>query len=280
LVPPELRNPLYTTSYGLGELLKYVSARGANLVVLGLGGSATVDGGLGMLAALGANVIGASRIAFGDDLLRVSGLKLDELDAKTLATKIVVACDVTNPLLGERGAARAFGPQKGATVDVVEQLETGMARYAGMLCAASPRSLGDVSAVQRPGAGAAGGLGYALNVALGAEIRSGIDLVMDVMNFDERLRSVDVVITGEGRLDESSFEGKVVSGVLERARRQRKPVYVVAGSTTLTREEWKRRGITDVLTLREYARDQQDAERRTDELLATVTEMLVSRILA
>jgi glycerate kinase len=190
---------------------------------------------------------------------------------------LVVACDVNNPLLGARGAVRAFGPQKGASPDTVEQLECAMERYAAMFAAAVPAH-DAVAAANQPGAGAAGGLGYALEVALGARLVSGIELVMDSTGFLERLRDVDAVVTGEGCLDQSSFEGKVLSGVLEAARRRGLPVHVVAGWTPLSEREWRSRGIASVTCLADVATSRDDAQQRAQALLAEAARELVRKL--
>jgi glycerate kinase len=278
LVPKEKRNPLFTTSYGLGELLIHAAEGGASVVVVGLGGSATVDGGLGLLQSLGANISGVCHLATGGELQKCKRIDLSALHAGVRALKIIVASDVRNPLLGTRGAARAFGPQKGASPPVVDALEIGMAEYARILCAASSPTVEAVTAMNRPGAGAAGGIGFCLNVALGAEIHSGIDFVMDALRFDEALADVDVVLTGEGRFDESSFEGKVISGVVERAQRQNKPLCVITGTSPLTESDWVNRGILKVLRLRDYAEIPQDTEVYPEKYLEMAARTLAESL--
>jgi glycerate kinase len=275
-VPLSERNPLDTTSYGLGELLVHVAERGATAVVVGLGGSATVDGGLGTLQAIGARLSTPRTPAVGRDLLDGPTLELSRLNARVSQLKLLLASDVNNPLLGTRGAVRAFGPQKGLRASDTDVLESAIAEYSRRLFAVAPGTVDYVTAVERPGTGAAGGLGYALSVALGAEIRSGIELVMDVLRLDQALDGVDAVLTGEGCLDESSFEGKVVSGVIERARRHKKPVYVVAGDSTLAVVDWRRHGISHVHTLRQFARDREDAMANAAHYIEVATRELAA----
>lgn len=189
LVPPHRRNPLLTTTYGLGELLIDAQKRGVKHVILGIGGSATCDAGIGMLEALGDN-------------------SLTDI-------KITVACDVTNPLYGPMGAAYVFAPQKGATPEQVEQLDMRLRTFARVT---EKRGLASGADALKPGTGAAGGLGYALLAYLKAELRSGIDIVLDACGFDAQLSDADLVITGEGCSDSQTVNGKVAAGVLRRSK--------------------------------------------------------------
>ncbi len=189
LVPPHRRNPLLTTTYGLGELLIDAQKRGVKQIVLGIGGSATCDAGAGMLEALGDNMLAD--------------------------TKIIVACDVTNPLYGSSGAAYVFAPQKGATPEQVKQLDMRLRSFAYIT---EKRGLASPEDAMKPGTGAAGGLGYALLTYLKAELRSGIDIVLDSCGFDAQLFDADMVITGEGCSDCQTINGKVAAGVLHRSK--------------------------------------------------------------
>ncbi|HEY5954951.1 MAG TPA: glycerate kinase [Polyangiaceae bacterium] len=290
-VPQPRRDPLITSSYGLGQLLMHAMRKGATTIVIGLGGTSTVDGGLGLAQAMGVEFEGIPECAGGAAMARVTSIDPTALQA--FKARIILASDVSNPLLGPRGAARAFGPQKGAAPPVVEQLESSMGHYARCLydACASMRGVdapltnlpfaphaattradtisGFESAVARPGTGAAGGLGFALQQLFGAVNRSGVELTMGAVGFDERLRRSDMVITGEGRLDRSSFEGKVVSGVLSRARAQGVPTYAVVGSNAYDdREALRARGLIHVETLVEHASDLADAIARAGEILA------------
>lgn len=253
LVPPSRRNPLWTTSFGVGEAMCHAQARGATLIVVCLGGSATIDGGLGCLQAMGARIEGLSGYATGATLLELRSVDLSGVGAKFCGTRVAIASDVRNPLLGARGAARAFGPQKGAAPELVEAFEAAMQRYARMLSRAASLPSAE-SHILAQGAGAAGGLGFALQVALGATYVSGAELVMDSVELDKKLEGVRLVVTGEGRLDAGSFEGKVVSGVLARARQRGVPVVALAGQTSLTPSEWQARGLRAVHRLPEPSR--------------------------
>jgi len=227
LVPLPLRNPLLTTSFGTGELLRVALDAGVEKVIIGIGGSATNDGGAGMLQALGARLLDVDNREIGKgggELARLERIDANGLDPRLGKMTIEVACDVTNPLLGERGASAVYGPQKGATRAMVALLEENLARYADLVL----RDLGaDVASV--PGAGAAGGMGAAL-LAIGGRLRPGIDIVMEAVGLEAALRDADLVITGEGRLDGQTAHGKVAVGVARLAKRYNRPVIALAGS--------------------------------------------------
>jgi glycerate 2-kinase len=273
LVEKPRQNPLLTSSYGLGQLVDHAQCQRAGLMIIGLGGTATVDGGIGLAQALGVEFPGLRVPAGGGEMVRVSSIALP---TPLCGTRLLIASDVTSPLLGPLGAARAFGPQKGATLAMVEALEQGMRHYATKLFDACRRARGfsacDATclnqALTRPGAGAAGGLGFALEQLCSATSTSGVDLVMRCVDFDERLARADCVVTGEGRLDDSSFAGKVMSGVLTRARARQVPVSVICGANVLALEVCQRQGIQYVQTLLELANSEDDAKRRAPELLS------------
>lgn len=229
MVPVDKRDPRNTTSYGVGELLAGVAAQGMKKVLIGLGGSATNDGGMGMLAALGARFLdasGAELAPVGGSLGKVENIDMSGLNPAIGQLDITVISDVTNPLTGATGATAIYGPQKGATPEIAAELEAGMIHYAQKFEAVLGRSIADF-----PGAGAAGGLGAALKGVLGAQLRSGIDAVLDAVNFDEKLTGATLAVTGEGRIDRQTAEfGKVPAGVLLRAKKQGVPVAILAGS--------------------------------------------------
>jgi len=226
LVPPQLRNPLVTTSYGTGELLRAALAAGVGKIIVGIGGSATNDGGAGMLQALGVRLLdgdGREVGPGGGALARLEAIDASGCDPRLQAVAIEVACDVTNPLLGDNGASAVYGPQKGATPAMVALLDDNLARFARLL----RRDLGkDVT--MTPGAGAAGGMGAAL-LAMGGVLRPGIDIVMAAVGLEEALREADLVITGEGRIDGQTVSGKVPLGVARLAGRCGKPVIAIGG---------------------------------------------------
>ncbi|MGH8584965.1 MAG: glycerate kinase [Gammaproteobacteria bacterium] len=229
LVPPERRDPLRATTYGTGELILDAIERGVSAIIIGIGGSATVDGGTGMAQALGVSFLGGNGRAIGEPvggglLERISEIDMHGLDPRVRKTRITIACDVENPLCGPRGAARVFGPQKGATPEMVEVLDRNL-RHLGALI---KRDLG-IDVMRVAGGGAAGGLGTGLIAFAKAKLKCGVDLVSDAVDLAKHLRGADLVITGEGRLDFQTAFGKTPSGVAKAARRLKIPVVAIGG---------------------------------------------------
>ena len=228
LVPEGMRDPEKTTSFGTGELIARALDAGARKILIGIGGSATNDGGMGMLRALGARFLdrdGGELRGAGEDLARVDSVDLANLHPGLKSVELQVICDVSNPLLGPQGATMIYGPQKGAAGPMLERLERGMANYAAVM----ERALGrDISLF--PGAGAAGGVGAALGGVLKAAMKPGIDAVLDILNFEKLLDGCQLVLTGEGRLDGQSVQfGKVPVGVARRCAARDIPVIAVVG---------------------------------------------------
>ncbi|MBD9280336.1 MAG: glycerate kinase, partial [Clostridiales bacterium] len=228
LVPAEKRNPLYTSSYGTGELIRDALDRGFRDITIAIGGSATNDGGMGCMRALGVRFLdraGRELMGNGSDLGRLAAIDDSGLDPRIADAVFTVMCDVTNPLCGENGATYTFGPQKGATPEICAELEAGMKHYAQVVENTIGRNIADF-----PGAGAAGGLGAALGGVLKATLKSGIDAVLETVRFDEQLKQVDLVVTGEGRIDGQSVQfGKVPIGVARRCAKANVPVLCICG---------------------------------------------------
>ncbi len=227
LVRQEERDALRASTYGTGELLLAAARSGARRVIVGIGGSATNDGGAGALAAIGLRLLDAAGRELppgGASLARLARID-GEVDPRLARVELLVASDVRNPLCGPEGASAVFGPQKGATADDVKRLDAALAHYADVVAARVGRDLRDA-----PGAGAAGGLGLALLALLGASIRSGAELVLDAARFDERVRGAQLCVTGEGRLDAQSLYGKATMTVARRAAAAGVPVVAVVGS--------------------------------------------------
>jgi glycerate kinase len=230
LVTPAQRNPLTTTSWGTGELIRHALDAGVKHIIIGIGGSATNDGGAGMVQALGAKLLNAQGEQIGPgggELENVSRIDISGLDKRLAGCRIEVACDVTNPLTGKEGATAIFGPQKGATPEMIARLDKGLAHYAKMIA----RDL-DVDVLNLEGGGAAGGMGAALYAFCGAHLRQGIEIVTDALHLDQIVADADLVITGEGRIDSQTIHGKVPVGVAKIAKRYNKPVIGIAGSLT------------------------------------------------
>lgn len=229
-VPPTRRNPLLTTSWGTGELIRHALDAGVSQIIIGIGGSATNDGGAGMAQALGAKLLsaGQQQIAPGGGALEtLARIELSELDPRLADCRIDVACDVTNPLTGPQGASAVFGPQKGATAAMVERLDRGLQHFAQII----DRDL-DIDVLNLEGGGAAGGMGAALYAFCGANLRPGIEIVTDALGLAELVADADLVITGEGRIDSQTIHGKVPVGVAKVAKRFNVPVIGIAGSLT------------------------------------------------
>ena len=247
MVPLSRRDPRYTTTYGVGELIRDALDQGCTTIYLALGGSATNDGGIGAMSALGIRFLderGRELSGVGEDLEQVRHIDRSGLHPKAADTKFIVMSDVTNPLLGRQGATYTFGPQKGADPQVLQQLEQGMDRYARLVSQTTGVSIATV-----PGGGAAGGMGAACLAFLNAEIRSGIQTVLDLAGFDGLLEQADLVITGEGRLDGQSVGGKAVSGIARRCREKGVPVLAIAGSLGEGYEALLSQGVCGIMTL-------------------------------
>lgn len=228
LVPPHLRDPLKTTSYGAGELIKAALDAGISHLIIGIGGSATNDGGSGMLQALGVKLPDheGREIGFGGgELAKLDRIDIGNMDKRLQSCRIEAACDVDNPLTGEQGASAVFGPQKGATPEMVAQLDANLVRYAAII----RRDLG-IEVDKIAGGGAAGGMGAALLAFCGATLRPGVEIVMEAVGLEAAVQDADLVITGEGRIDSQSIHGKTPVGVARMAKRHAKPVIAIAGS--------------------------------------------------
>lgn len=224
------RNPLLTSTYGTGQLIGAATKLGVKEILVGIGGSATNDGGTGMARALGLKFLdrqGCELPEGGGDLARLRRIDASGLSSSVREIDIEVACDVDNPLLGEHGASRVYGPQKGATEEMIERLDRGLARLADVI----ERDLG-VRIADVPGAGAAGGLGAGLMAFLGGRLRPGIEIVIDVVKLGKQLRGRDLVITGEGRMDGQTAYGKAPAGVAKVAGSLGIPVIAISGSVT------------------------------------------------
>lgn len=230
LVPVAQRNPLLTGTFGTGELILAALEYGVSKIIIGIGGSATNDGGAGMMQALGAKLLdakGQQLSAGGAALAELSSLDLSLLDPRLLQTEILVACDVDNPLCGEKGASAVFGPQKGATPEMVSQLDAALRHYGEQI--EQIERLGGKPVIDVAGAGAAGGMGASLFGLLNARLRPGVEIVTEALKLAEAIEGADLVITGEGRIDSQTIHGKTPAGVARVAKRFDVPVIALAG---------------------------------------------------
>lgn len=246
LIEKDKRNPLKTTSFGTGELIRDAIDRGCKKIILAIGGSATNDGGMGAMSALGFKFLdrfGNVLRGTGEELEKTAKIEISQGKKLIEGVEFQVMCDVTNPLLGENGSSYVFAPQKGADSQCVKKLERGMEIYSHAVKEAVGKDFS-----QKPGAGAAGGMGFALMAFLGAQIKSGIDTVLDLIDFDEKIKSASLVITGEGRMDGQSVCGKVPYGVGMRCRKYNIPCVAVVGGLLEGYEKIYDSGIKSVIT--------------------------------
>lgn len=269
-LPEQRPDALHASTFGLGVVVKDAIDRGATEIVLGLGGSASTDGGAGLVQALGASLTdpaGHQLRPGGAALADLRGIDLTGLQERLEGVRFVVACDVDNPLLGANGAAAVFGPQKGAGPAEVEQLELALTAWARVVADATGADL-----AQQPGAGAAGGTGFAALALLDAELRPGIELVLELVDFDRLLDGADLVVTGEGSLDEQSLAGKAPVGVAQAARRADPPVPViaVAGRSALSDRRLQGAGIARAYSLHDLEPDLASSIAHATSLLRTV----------
>ncbi|MBZ4662711.1 MAG: glycerate kinase [Caloramator sp.] len=222
------RNPLFTTTYGTGQLILDALDKGCRKFIIGIGGSATNDAGAGMAMALGVKFFDSlgNEVGFGGgELGKVCYIDTTKIDKRIYESEFIVACDVKNPLIGENGASRVYGPQKGASEEVVEILEKNLSHF-GMLL----ENTFNKEIINYPGAGAAGGLGAGLLAFLNAKLKSGVDIVMDVLNLEEKVKGADIVVSGEGKVDAQTAYGKTIYGVAKLCKKYNKPLIVIAGA--------------------------------------------------
>ena len=273
LVTPADRNPLNTTTYGVGELIADAISKGCRKFIVGIGGSATNDGGTGMLSALGFEFLdkdGKPVPTRGAGLGRIETIKTDGAMAELAECEFHVACDVKNPLCGPLGCSAIYGPQKGATPEIVREMDGWLGRFATLTKAVCPDSDANY-----PGAGAAGGLGFAFLSYLGGSLESGIELVMDAVGLEKHIGESDIVVTGEGRLDGQSAMGKAPVGVARLAKKYSKPVVAFAGCVTDDAAECNGQGIDaffPILRAPCTLEEAMDVDNASANLTATATQ--------
>lgn len=276
LLAPRERNPMLTSTRGTGELIRAALDHKISRLLVGIGGSATNDGGMGMARALGVKFLDARGCELpegGGSLQRLARIDITGLDPRLQRVQVEVACDVDNPLSGPRGAARVYGPQKGATPAMVRQLDAGLKRLAAVI----RKDLG-IEVAKLPGAGAAGGLGAGLVAFLDGRMRSGVDIVMDAVDLPARLAGCDLVITGEGRLDGQTLSGKAPAGVAKVARKLGIPVIGICGSLGADAGKLAEAGITVCFSALEELMPEAELARRAPGMLERCAEQ-VGRLL-
>lgn len=264
LVPEEKRDPRYTTSYGTGEMIADALRRGFRDISIAIGGSATNDGGIGCIRALGGKFLDENNQELkgcGEDLMKIRKIDLSGLNPLIKECKFTVMCDVTNPLCGKDGATYTFGRQKGATPEIQNDLEAGMCNYRDII-----KEQFDLDMDNIPGSGAAGGLGTALMVFLNGTLKSGIETVLDLVDFDEHLKDVDIVVTGEGATDWQSVFGKVMQGVGVHCKKRHIPAVAIVGSMGSGAEDIFDYGIESIITTVNNIMPLSDALNHAEEL--------------
>lgn len=273
LLSKEKRNPMKTTTYGTGELIKHALDMGCRNFIIGIGGSATNDGGAGMLSALGVKLMdkNGDEIGFGGgNLDKLNVIDVSEIDSRIKLCNIVAACDVDNPLCGVRGASYIFGPQKGADENMVITLDKNLYHYADMI----EKYLG-ISIKDYPGAGAAGGLGGGLLAFLNAKLQPGVNIVIETIALEEKLKDADLVITGEGMIDYQTQYGKTPYGVAKLAKKYNIPVIAIAGGIGRDAEDLYSKGFDSIFSIVDKPMALEEAIENSDLLLQKATERIM-----
>ncbi|MBB3112349.1 glycerate kinase [Paenibacillus phyllosphaerae] len=270
LIPEALRNPLITTTYGTGQLIRQALDDGCRRFILALGGSATNDGGAGMLQALGIRLVnrnGESVGYGGGQLGEIAAIHTDEWDSRIAQSEFLIASDVLNPLLGPQGASHVYGPQKGASPEIVDQLERHMTIWADIVASTTNVRLHGL-----PGAGAAGGLCGAFLAFFPATIRPGIDVVTEYAGLERQLADADLLLTGEGRLDSQTASGKALLGIVQIAKRHNVPALALAGSVSGDLSLLYEAGLTSAFSIVNGPMTLEEAMQQTGDLLADAAE--------
>ncbi|MBM7841327.1 glycerate kinase [Alkalihalobacillus xiaoxiensis] len=278
LIPANERNPMVTTTYGTGELIQAALDAGYRTFILAVGGSATNDGGAGMLQALGMNLLdetGASIGYGGAELGRVASIDDADFDKRIADSSFMIASDVQNPFVGPTGASAVYGPQKGATAEMVATLDCILTNWADLI---EEKTL--VRLHEKPGAGAAGGIGGAFQAFFPSSMRRGIDIVIDYTGLEQKLEGADLVLTGEGQIDYQTASGKTPMGVAEAAKKQGIPVIAIAGSVGEGIEELYQYGITSVFSIVKGPMNLQQAIEHCEEYVMFTTEQVVRTFFA
>lgn len=273
LLQDNMKNPLITTTYGVGQLIKESLDKGCRKFIIGLGGSATNDGGAGMVQALGVKLLdedGKDIPYGGGNLYKLKKVDISSIDKRVYESSFIVASDVVNPLCGENGASYVYGPQKGATKEMVKILDNNLRHYASVVKETLGKDFSDV-----PGAGAAGGLGFSLMAFLNAKIRSGIDIVMEASNIDEKIKSCDIVITGEGNTDFQTAYGKAPAGIARIAKKYGKPVVVLSGGLGKNYKDLYDVGVTSMFSIVDKPMTLQEAMINAKKLISDRAEDII-----
>lgn len=271
------RNPMITTTYGTGQLIKDALDRGCRRFIIAIGGSATNDGGAGMATVLGVKFYDKDGIEIGlggGELSKIYSIDTSNIDDRLKECEFIVACDVANPLIGENGASRVYGPQKGATKEMVEVLDKNLEHYGKLLEKYFNKKIIDV-----PGSGAAGGLGAGLMAFLNAQLKNGIEIIIETLKLEEKIKEADIVISGEGKIDFQTAFGKTISGIAKLCKKHNKPLIVIAG-TVEDIEKLYEIGVSSVFSTMEKPMFLEDAIKNAPTLLEKSAERIFRLIKA
>jgi len=275
LVPENKRNPLITTTYGTGQLIKSALDQGCRKMIIGIGGSATNDGGAGMVQALGAKLLdkNGKEIGFGGgELKKIFRIDTKYLDKRLSETKVLIASDVSNPLCGPKGASQVYGPQKGATPEIIEELDESLAYFAEIIKRDLNKDIKDM-----PGSGAAGGLGAGLIAFLDAELRPGIEITIEIVKLEQAIKDADLVITGEGKIDSQTIYGKAPIGVAKIAKKYNIPVIAVAAIISDDADIVHQYGINTLLKISEPPINLAEPKLKKVQLIKKCIEQFLKR---
>jgi len=270
------RNPLITSTYGTGQLIKDALDRGCQKLIIGLGGSATNDGGMGMLKALGVKFLNNNGKSIGEGggaLKDLTHIDMTELDHRLSNCEIIVACDVNNPLTGKNGASLVFGAQKGGDINTLKQLDKNLSNYAEVIHKDLEKDLKNIE-----GTGAAGGTAIGLLAFLDAELKPGIELIMQELQLEKQIKKADIVLTGEGRIDHQTIYGKTISGVARMAKNHNVPVIAIAGKVNHDIEELYNIGVNAVFSIVNQPMQLEVAIQNTGKLIESCVENIVRLI--
>jgi glycerate kinase len=265
------RSPLITSTYGTGELIRDALDKGCTKIIIGLGGSATNDGGIGMIKALGGKFLNKKGVSIdegGGALDALNQIDISELDKRLLKCEIIGACDVSNPLTGNHGASIVFGGQKGGNTLELEQLDKNLIHYASVIISDLGMDVKDVE-----GTGAAGGMGAALLAFLDAELLRGIDLIMDTLQLEAHIKNADLVITGEGKIDRQTLYGKTITGVAKVAQKHGVPVIAITGKIGNDIDDIYKLGVTSIFSIVNQPMTIQESMEKTDYLIQSCVEL-------
>lgn len=272
------KNPKLTTTYGVGELILHAAKSGVEKIVVGLGGSSTNDGGCGAAAAIGVKFFNEAHEEFvpmGGTLKDIRKIDVSKRDDQISKVEIVTMCDIDNPMYGENGAAHIFGPQKGADSKMVLELDAGVKNLAKVIKESLGKDISDV-----PGTGAAGAMGAGMMAFFDSELQMGIETVLDTVDFENIISDADYIFTGEGKIDSQSLRGKVVIGVAKRAKKQNKPVIVIAGGAEPGLEEAYEAGVTAIFTINRLPEAFETSRFKSKENLEATADNIIRLIKA